>query len=73
MNTTDTDCRKCGAEMPPVHHHAAGFLRAADFVTTAYRCSKCGHWNNLKSRKKRIATEAQDSPNDEALRRGEVK
>ena len=50
MKYIDTDCRKCGAKMPEppkINGRFGGFA----FTTTAYRC-KCGHWNELKNRKK---------------------
>lgn len=48
----DTNCRKCGALMPEPPK-IGGVLGAAKFTTTAYRCEKCGHWNDLKKRKPR--------------------
>lgn len=51
---TDTSCRKCGAKMDdavmPVPQ-SPGPLGRLPFTITAYRCKKCGHWNDLKSRK----------------------
>lgn len=45
----DTDCRKCGAQMP-VCNTKTPF---GTMTITAWHCQKCGHYNNLKSRKKK--------------------
>lgn len=42
-------CKKCGAimsELPKDRFSSA-------FTVTGFKCDKCGHWNNLKRRKKR--------------------
>ena len=71
MNTTDTDCRKCGAPMTPLRQRKTSIpIMAMPMTITGYRCDKCGHWNDLKRRKKTVATEAQDSPNDPKLSDG---
>lgn len=65
MNT-NTDCRKCGAAITPLRRTMATTPIESminNMTITGYRCDKCGHWNNLKRRKKSAATEAQDSPN----------
>lgn len=54
----DTDCRKCGAPMPPLKQspnsgRLSGLMDIAQMTITGYRCEKCDHWNNLKSRKSR--------------------
>lgn len=52
---TDTDCRKCKAEMTPFKlPQSLGPLSrlASSMTVTGYACGKCGHWNNLKRRKK---------------------
>jgi DNA-directed RNA polymerase subunit RPC12/RpoP len=46
----NTDCKKCGAKMPP-EPKTTGIFAHLSFKTTAYRCDKCGHWNKLKMRK----------------------
>jgi len=50
----DTACSKCGARMPqftPVKN--ASPINMMKMTITAYRCDTCGHWNNLKRRKKK--------------------
>ena len=56
----DTDCRNCGAPMPPVSAPVNGRLAAffgGTYKVTAYRCEACDHWNNLARRKKTEPTE----------------
>ncbi len=48
----DNACRKCNAPMTPVPPGNGPFA-ALKFTVTGFRCDKCGHWNNLKSRGKR--------------------
>lgn len=57
MAKPDTDCRKCGEPMP-APAPMKGILAHAKFTLTAYRCMKCGHWNDLKKRKPRAAIRA---------------
>lgn len=45
-----TDCTKCGTPMRPPKPFT-GIFAGATFVVTAFRCQKCGHYNNLKRRK----------------------
>jgi uncharacterized Zn finger protein len=45
----DTSCRKCGSLQEPV----PPTWRGIKFALTGYRCDKCGHVNNLKTRKPR--------------------
>ncbi len=52
--TTDTDCRKCGATMPPVPKQGNTWP-GVTFKITGYACRHCGHWNDLKRRKKKRA------------------
>lgn len=35
----------------PLAPKGNSIIDRADFIITAYRCEKCGHWNNLKRRK----------------------
>ena len=53
----DTDCRKCGAPMRQVAAvpRSDPFWKAV-FTVTGYRCDQCGHWNDLKRRKKKPLT-----------------
>lgn len=59
----NTDCKKCGAPMQPLSRMRDGM---PDFFTTAYRCVKCGHWNDFKRRKGyaeyKAATTKKESP-----------
>ena len=51
----NTDCSKCGAAEQPLSRAKGSSPMVAlfnsAFITTAYRCLQCGHWNNLKRRK----------------------
>jgi len=50
----NTDCRKCKAAMPlPPKSSGKSPIDRIEMKITDYRCPHCGHWNNLKSRKKR--------------------
>ena len=57
MKEADTTCEKCGAQMPPVPK-----IDRFDsvFTVTGYRCEKCGHYNDLKSRKKNKSKDSHD-------------
>ncbi len=44
-------CKKCGTPMAPVPPDPSG--RGWTFTPTAFRCQKCGTYNNLKPKKKR--------------------
>lgn len=54
-------CTKCKAPMPPPPT-MRGPLAGARFMTTAYRCAKCDHWNDLKKRKGFKEYERENSP-----------
>lgn len=43
-----TECSKCKAAMPNL---AQALMYGSKMAITGYRCSECGHWNNLKRRK----------------------
>ena len=52
MNKVNTDCSKCKAPMPEIPPpKGATPLDMAAMTVTAYRCYKCGHWNDLNRRK----------------------
>lgn len=52
---TDTDCRKCGAPMGRIGRSAGtSIIDKMPMTILAYRCDQCGHWNDLKRRKKRV-------------------
>lgn len=51
--STDTDCRKCGKPMKPVSlKPGMGVINQVKFTVTGFRCEYCGHWNDLKRRKR---------------------
>jgi DNA-directed RNA polymerase subunit RPC12/RpoP len=47
----NTNCSKCNAEMRTDKPIKSGIFARMPALITGYRCSKCGHWNNLKRRK----------------------
>ena len=48
-----TDCSKCKAPMTePPKTKRENTLSGVKFTVTAYLCSQCGHWNDLRRRKK---------------------
>lgn len=61
----NTDCEKCNSPAPKPHFTKTGGMWDTDYLPPefdAYRCEKCNYWNDLEERRKRHATEAQDSP-----------